>query len=270
MNIETFTNRVFLDNWENIVPNIPSSSIDLILTSPPYNVKLGDNKLNKNKYKSYDDNMDYDDYLGWMRSLFDESFRVLKKGGRIAINIGDGENGAITTHSDFTYMLKNEFDFVPITTIVWDKNQIGSSTAWGSFKSPRCPSFPTQFEFVIVMGKETKYHEGDPSKISISKENFIRNSRALWRITPETQMMSKYDHPAMFPIELPLRLIDHLTYIDDIVMDTFSGIATTCCAAKMLNRKYIGIEKDQHYFNGGNERLGLIPELNQNGLPSWL
>jgi hypothetical protein len=74
---------------------------------------------------------------------------------------------SVPTHVDFTYnllhLLDNEpnhseeyDDFKMITTIVWDKNQIGGATSWGSWKSPSQPSFPTQFEFVIVVGKGTK------------------------------------------------------------------------------------------------------------------
>ena len=269
-------NEIYLGKWENVMPKIDSNSIDLIITSPPYNVNLGNNKLKKDKYESYDDNMPYNQYLAWMKKLFTECNRVLRVGGRLCVNIGDGANGSVPTHVDFTHILLHlndklpHADFYPeykvekldlddfkmMTTIVWDKKQIGSSTAWGSWKSPSQPSFPTQFEFIIVVGKGSLNHPGDKEKITIDKEEFMRNSRALWSFPPETAMMKKYNHPAAFPEELPQRLIQQLSYADDVVLDPFSGAGTTCAVAKKLGRKYIGIEMSEEYHATSLERLG--------------
>jgi len=256
--IETFTNQIINDKWENVMPQIPDNSVDIIITSPPYNVGLGSNRFKKDKYDSYDDNMPYEDYLNWMDKLFTECYRTLKVGGRICINIGDGSNGSVPTHADFTIRMRDKHKFIPMTTIVWDKKQIGASTAWGSYQSPSCPSFPTQFEFIIVMAKETTKHEGDKSKISIGAKEFQKNSRALWSFLPETRMMQEFGHPAMYPEELPHRLIQHLTYEDDIVLDPFSGAGTTCAVAKKLRRRYIGIEMSQKYYDVSLRRLGQI------------
>lgn len=264
------------------MPNVPDGTVDLIVTSPPYNVDLGNNKHKKDAYEEYDDNLPYDEYLKWMSSLFNECNRVLKTGGRLCVNIGDGANGSVPTHVDFTYRLLNQHNvpydnfepFQMMTTIVWDKNQIGASTAWGSWQSPSQPSFPTQFEFIIVVAKGTTKHEGDKSKITVSGDDFIRNSRALWRFAPETDMMKKYDHPAMFPEELPRRLIDQLTYRDDVVLDPFSGAGTTCAVAKQMGRQYIGIEMTPKYHSRSMDRLALIPnstyDANGNVTPEWM
>ncbi|MFA5313372.1 MAG: site-specific DNA-methyltransferase, partial [Methanomassiliicoccales archaeon] len=201
------------------MPTIPDSIVDIIITSPPYNVNLGNNKHKKDAYAEYDDNMLYDDYLNWMDGLYEECYRVLKPGGRICINIGDGANGSVPTHADFTIRLRDKHKFLMLTTILWNKKQIGASTAWGSWKSPSQPSFPTPFEFIIVMAKDTLKHEGDPSKITVTNEEFISNSRALWEVKPETEMMKKYGHPAMYPEELVRRLLKQLTYEGDVVLD---------------------------------------------------
>jgi len=153
----SMVNQIHLGTWEDVMDRIPKDSVDIIITSPPYNVNLGKNKFKKDKYDTYDDNMPYKNYLKWMDMLFAQSWKVLKSGGRICINIGDGANGQVTTHADFTIQMKRYF--IPMTTIVWDKKQIGASTAWGSYQSPSQPSFPTQFEFVIVMAKDTLKHE---------------------------------------------------------------------------------------------------------------
>jgi len=277
--IEEVTDRLFNEKWENFLPDIPSNFVDIVITSPVYNVSLGNNKFrDKNKgYDSCDDNMPYEDYLEWMDKLFSECYRVLKPGGRIAINIGDGSNGSIITHVDFSVMMRDKHKFIPITTIVWNKKQIGGSTSWGSYQSPSNPSFPTPFEFIIVMAKETRQHVGDVSKISVSGKDFQRNSRALWEFPPETRMMELYGHPAAFPEELPRRLIDQLTYEGDVVLDPFSGIGTTCSVAKQMKRHYIGIEISEKYHNTALQRIGKIPTITEkiiNGkkvdIPDWL
>jgi len=273
--INDFINKIFNDKWENILPLIPDNSVDIVITSPPYCVDLGNNKFRgKDKgYDVYDDNMPYEEYLTWISDLFYNCNRVLKTGGRLCVNIGDGKNGKVPTHSDFTHILTREIcrgswsakvstgNFKPfemLTTIVWDKNQIGARTAWGSFQSPSQPSFPTPFEFIIVVSKGVLKHEGDKNKISVSKNDFINNSNSLWKISPETQMMKKYDHPAMFPKEIPRRLIDQLSYEEDVVLDPFSGAGTTCAVAKEMNRRYIGIEMSEKYVDISRSRLSLI------------
>lgn len=630
--------EIHLGPWEDVMPRIDSGSVDLIITSPPYNVNLGNNKHKKDKYDTYDDNMPYEDYLIWICKLFVECNRVLKSGGRLCVNIGDGANGSVPTHADFTYEALNLFedcaqkdldaegyeDFKMMTTIVWDKNQIGASTAWGcyddrtrvltqngfkyfkdvdihnekiatvnpktreleyhfasnkiekpyngkmlhfknktidlmvtpnhnmvykkkrdihgwhfrradecvvsescfpqrhnglsaedvnvfvlpkvemgkrakkvyvqsqknlnismdlwlkflgifftdgnvyfgersytvsiyqskpdyideikqcldmlpfdfkykssknewyccskqlasylskfknskdtilpsfidtlsqrqkrlfikwvfmgdgtirnnklqrmyamestyanqmarllieagysvsikirepspkkrtlngktirenkkgliiyvkssenyrvskrsvsevkyqgtvycltvpnhimiverngkisicgnSWQSPSQPSFPTQFEFILVFCKGTLKHEGDKNKITVDKDEFIRNSRALWTFPPETDMMKKYDHPAMFPEELPQRLIQQLSYADDVVLDPFSGAGTTCAVAKRTGRKYIGIEMSEKYHKTSKRRVDNVPDMvvQDDGAmtPSWM
>ena len=290
-----FINGIHLGKWEKMMPQLDSNSIDLIVTSPPYNVSLGvNNKHKKDAYAECDDNMPYNEYLEWMEKLFMECNRVLKEGGRLCINIGDGANGSVPTHVDFTYKMLHLFDknqslerqelaecdtspylpFKMMTTIVWDKSQIGAPTAWGSWKSPSCPSFPTQFEFIIIVAKGTTKHIGDNALITVTGDDFICNSRALWTFSPETRMMKDYGHPAMFPEELPRRCIDQLTYKNDIILDPFSGAGTTCTAAKRMGRQYIGFEMTEEYVTRSIERTDLVPKTvtTEDGceVPAWM
>lgn len=277
--IEELTNKIHLGKWEDVMPTIPNDSVDIVITSPVYNVGLGNNKFrDKDKgYDSCDDNMPYTEYLDWMDKLFAECYRALKPGGRIAINIGDGANGQVATHADFTVRMRDKHKFIPMTTIVWDKKQIGGSCSWGSYQSPSCPSFPTQFEFIIVMAKETTKHEGDKKDITVEGKEFQRNSRALWSFPPETRMLELYGHPAAFPEELPRRLLQQLSYANDIVLDPFSGVGTTSVVAKKLRRKFIGIEMSKKYYETSLRRLGETPEMvvKKDGnkemvLPDWM
>ena len=194
----------------------------------------------------------------------DESYCVANFAVHNCINIGDGANGQQTTHADFTVNMK-KIGFIPITTIVWEKSQVGNRFSWGSWCSPSQPSFPKPQEYIVLMAKETLKHEGDKSKITVTAEEFKRNSLALWKFPPETRMMKLYNHPAVFPEELPRRLIQQLTYEDDIVLDPFSGSGTTCAIAKSLKRKYIGTEMSKNYYETSLRRLGATPAIISRG-----
>lgn len=110
--------------------------------------------------------------------------------------------------------------------------------------SASSPSFPRGFEYILIFGKTQKLiHKGEST---MTKEEFIEYSNGLWVFAPEKKQ-KEYGHPAMFPIELPLRIIKMLTYKNDIVLDPFSGTATTGIACIKTGRNYIGIEKDSEY-----------------------
>jgi len=224
---------------------IKDDSLDLTITSPPYNVDLGNNKLNKNPYDLYNDNKEHQDYIGWLKTIFEKIYDKTKLGGRCVINIGDGKNGAVPTHSDIIQFMK-ELNWIPMSTIIWNKNQVGNRTAWGSFLSPSSPSFPTPFEYILVF--YNRYHKKlNKGVTDLTKEEFIRNSLAMWNFAGEKK--SKTGHPAAFPIELPLRCIKQFTWIGDKVLDIFGGSGTTGVACKQLKRDFILIEKIPEYVS---------------------
>lgn len=232
--------------------DIPDGSVNCIITSPPYNVNLGNNKFKKKGYNSYNDNLSHSEYLTWIETAIKLAYSKLAHDGRICINIGDGKNGKVTTHSDFIQILKNN-GFHIISTIIWNKKATNNRTAWGSFMSPSCPSFPTMFEYIIIAGKTDKLiHKGTPT---ITKEEFIEYSNSMWTFAPEYHQ-KEIGHPAVFPIELPYRCIQMLTYENDIVLDIFMGSGTTGLACINTNRRFIGIEKDDNYFEIAQKRIG--------------
>lgn len=157
------------------------------------------------------------------------------------------------THSDIIQFMTNELNYIYITTIVWDKSQVGSRTAWGSFKSPSCPSFPTQFEFILVFAKNDRklQYKGETD---LTKEEFIEWSLALWKFAPETRQ-KKIGHPAMFPEELAKRCIKMFSWKGANVLDPFSGAGTTCKVANDLNRNFIGFEISDAYCELANKRI---------------
>jgi site-specific DNA-methyltransferase (adenine-specific) len=217
-------------------------SVDCIITSPPYNVGLS--------YNEYDDSKEYSDYLAWMTDVFNSCYRVLTADGRMCINIGDGKNGSIPTHSDFIQICKR-IGFKVMTIIVWNKNTTSRRTAWGSFMSASAPSFPRNFEYILVFSKSKKLLSKGES--TISKDDFIKWSNGMW--TFNTEKLSHVGHPAAFPIELPTRLLRMLTYKDAVVLDMFIGSGTTAIACIKEKRQYIGFEISQEYVDIANKRI---------------
>lgn len=239
-------------NSYEIVKKLEDDSIDLVVTSPPYNVDLGNNKYNKSKYNSYEDNLPQKEYLNQLKGLFADLMPKLKSGARVCINIGAKANGRIATHSDIIQFM-NELGYLNVTQIIWDKSQVGNRTSWGSFCSPSCPSFPTPFEYILVFAKDSLKLQ-EKGETDLTKEEFIDWSLALWKFAPESQM-KKMGHPAMFPKELPRRLIKMFSWKGATVLDPFSGLGTTGVVCKELGRKYIGIELDPDYYRKAKERI---------------
>ena len=245
-------NKIYNGDCGELVSKLDDNSIDLTITSPPYNINLGKNKYNKNSYDKYEDNKEHTTYLVWLESIFNLLYYKMKDGGRVVINIGDSKNGAIPTHSDIIQFM-HVIGYFSLTTIIWQKNTVGNRTAWGSFLSPSCPSFPTPFEYILVFYKKFKklQYKGETD---LTREEFIKWAYAIWNIAPEKNQ-KRTGHPAMFPIILAERCIKMFTWKNALVLDPFCGSGTTCVAAKNLDRQYIGFELSEKYCEISEKRL---------------
>jgi len=246
--------KLYLGESEKVIPTLKNNSIDLVVTSPPYNVDLGNNKFNDNPYNLYNDNKDHWDYINWMRDdIFNPIYDKLKSGGRVAINIGDGKNGRVPTHVDIIHFMTRELKYLPMATIIWRKSQISNRFSWGSYQSPSSPSFPKPFEYIMLFAKDdVKLQE--KGETDITAKEFKEWAYAEWNMTPETKM-KKIGHPAMFPIELPRRLIKMLSWKNATVLDPFNGAGTTGLACNELGRNYIGIEMSKEYCDITKNRI---------------
>lgn len=158
-----------------------------------------------------------------------------------------------------------EIGWLPYTTIVWNKQNIGNRTAWGSFMSASSPSFPTPFEYILVFCKNAykmPYHCLEHGlKDDISKEDFIQWSLALWEFPGD----NKNDHPAPFPIELPTRCLKLFSFLNSNVYDPFMGSGTTAVACIRNNRNYTGSEISETYYQMALKRIAVEVE-NQKSL----
>ncbi len=247
---------------ENIIPNevidkifckssvqmddIPDSSIHLMVTSPPYNAK-----------KEYDEDLSLEEYLGLLKSVFEETYRKLVPGGRACINIANlGRKPYIPLHSYIiNYML--EIGYLMRGEIIWNKASSASpSTAWGSWLSAANPVLRDIHEYILIFSKESFSRKKGVRENSINKEEFLEWTKSIWTF-PAVSARS-IGHPAPFPIELPHRLIQMYTFVNDVVLDPFCGSGSTCIAAKNANRHYIGYDISKEYVTLAENRLNTL------------
>ena len=246
-------NQIICSDALTALRAIEDNSVDLVLTSPPYNFDMN--------YDEHNDKSESSDYLSTLTIIFGECIRVLKVGGRLIINIQPNYKEYYPTHHAITSAMI-ERGLIWRGEIVWLKNNLKKLTAWGSWKSPSCPYLSYPFEFIEVFSKETIKHTGDKENIDITKEEFIEYVNGHWSIAPETRM-KKFNHPAMFPEELVKRCIKLFSYKNDLVLDPFNGAGTTTFVANLLERRYIGIDISETYCEIAKERISSTNLLNK-------
>jgi DNA modification methylase len=238
-------NQIICSDALSALQKMESGSVDLVLTSPPYNFDMD--------YDEHNDKSDSVDYLTTLVGIFDECIRVLKSGGRLIINIQPNYKEYYPSHHAITTAMI-ERGLIWRGEIVWLKNNLKKLTAWGSWMSPSCPYLSYPFEFIEVFSKDTLKHFGDKENIDLTKEEFIEYVNGHWSIAPETRM-KKFNHPAMFPEELAKRCIKLFSYKNDLVLDPFNGAGTTTYVANLLGRRYIGIDISESYCKIAEERI---------------
>lgn len=238
--------QLYNDDCVKRMKELPDNSIDIILTSPPYNFGM--------EYSTYEDKRPYDEYLDWLLSVWKECYRILKDDGRIIVNIQPISSDGYLTHHDIAKQLI-DIGFKYKAEILWEKNNYNCAyTTWGSWKSPSAPYIKYSWEFIYVFCKNDLTHKGNKENIDITDEEFKQYTYGKWSIAPEINM-KKYNHPAMFPEELPYRCLKLFSYQGDTVLDPFMGTGTTGVVCKKLKRNFIGIELDKEYFNTAKQRI---------------
>lgn len=228
---------------------IKPNSIDLIVTSPPYNVDI--------EYEGYRDNIPYEKYLEFTEKWLRKAYDLLKPDGRICLNIpldksrGRTGEGFQSVYVDVVSIAK-EIGFRYFSTIIWNESNISRRTAWGSFASASAPYVIAPVEVIVLLYKHTWKKLG--SGISdITPEEFKQWTLGLWTFPGENP--KRVHHPAPFPLELPKRCIKLFSYVGDIVLDPFVGSGTTLIAAYLLKRKAIGVDISRKYCEIAKNRL---------------
>lgn len=230
---------------------VPSSSVHMIITSPPYNVGI--------EYSDYDDKRQYAEYRYWLADVWRECFRVLKRGGRLALEVAPtGIREFVPLHHDLSRDIRAA-KFTHRAEILWAKqNMSAPRTAWGSWTNPSHPHIIPSWEYVELFHKESWKLEGDPLKIDIQPEEFRDWSDGVWEISPDTKRI--LGHPATFPEELIRRLLLYFTYRGNTVMDPFGGTGTVAAVAKRIGRHYLQIDHSETYCIAASTRVSRVVE----------
>jgi len=226
---------------------LEDKSVDLVITSPPY-WQLKDYGI-ENQI-GYNDS--YEEYLNNLNLVWKESYRVLNNGCRLCVNIGDQFARAVYYGRYKVIPIRTEiikfceaigFDYMG--AIIWQKkttsNTTGGASLMGSYPTPRNGILSIDYEFILLfkkLGTPIKPTKELKERSKMTKEEWKEYFAGHWNFGGTKQD----GHIAMFPEELPKRLIKMFSFVGDVVLDPFLGSGTTSLAARNLNRNSVGYE----------------------------
>jgi site-specific DNA-methyltransferase (adenine-specific) len=239
---------------------IDKESVDLIVTSPPYNVDI--------KYNSHNDEMPYTDYLKFTKDWLAKAYKLAKSDGRLCLNIPLDKNkgGQQSVYADVTSLAK-KVGWKYHTTIIWNEQNISRRTAWGSWLSASAPFVIAPVEVILVLYKGAQWKKTSGSgKSDTTREEFLEWTNGVWNFSGESKR--RIGHPAPFPVELPRRCIKLFSFVGDTVLDPFVGSGTTLVACSETGRKGVGVEIDVNYCKLARRRLIREANAGQMTLPS--
>jgi len=240
---------------------IANASVSLIITSPPY-WQLKDYGVKEQI--GFDD--DYGTYINNLNLVWQECFRVLHNGCRLCINVGDqfarsvyyGRYKVIPIHSEIIRFCETlGFDFMG--KIIWQKtttmNTTGGGAVMGSFPYPRNGIVKLDFEYILLFKKQgnAPTPSKEQKKLSImTNEEWNTFFSGHWNFTGAKQDK----HLAMFPEELPRRLIKMFSFVGETVLDPFAGSGTTAHVARELSRNSVNYEINPEFIPLIRGKLG--------------
>ena len=232
---------------------LPDESVHLIVTSPPY-WQLKD-------YGADDQigfNDDYETYVNHLNLVWSECFRVLQKGCRLCVNIGDqfarstyyGRYKVIPIHTEIIKFCEViGFDFMG--QIIWQKsttmNTSGGGSVMGSYPYPRNGIVKLDFEYILLFKKRgvaPKPSKQQKESSAMTNEEWNTYFSGHWYFNGVKQDK----HLAMFPEELPHRLIKMFSFPGETVLDPFLGSGTTSLASRKLGRNSVGYEINENFL----------------------
>ena len=267
-----YIDKIFLGDCESVLKNLPSESVDLIFTSPPYADQ---------RQKTYG-GVKPDEYVDWFLPKADEFFRVLKPSGTFVLNIKERVvNGERHTYVIDLILEMRKRGWLWTEEFMWHKKN--------SYPGKWPNRFRDNWERLIQFNKSRKfamYQEavmvpvGDwaPGRLAnLSETDKIRDESRVgsgfgknvsnWvgrdMVYPNNVLhiateSSNKRHSAAFPIALPTWFIKLFTQPGDITLDPFVGSGTTAAAAALLGRRYVGIDIKEEYVRLTEERLSKV------------
>lgn len=276
------TNKIINGDCIKVMASLPESCVDLIVTSPPYNVGID--------YDTHDDRQSMEDYWQFTKDWLSESYRILKDDGRIAVNIPYEVNvqdrgGRILFMSEFYQIMKNlGFKFFGLVDLDENSPHRSKTTAWGSWMSPSAPYIYNPKECVILGYKKNhiKKVKGEPQwkgeLVDLEQEDGTIKQKMMYQEEDKKEFMSlvygqweyfadtKQQTKATFSMDIPSKAIKILTYKNDIVLDPFTGSGTSIVSAEILNRRWIGIELSPNYCEVAKKRVQHFVDIKKQGV----
>lgn len=241
---------------------LENSSVHLVITSPPY-WQLKD--YGTENQIGYHDS--YEDYINHLNLVWKECYRVLDDGCRLCVNIGDqfarsvyyGRYKVIPIRTEIIKFCESiGFDYMG--AIIWQKktttNTTGGASLMGSYPYPRNGVLSIDYEFILLfkkLGKPKRPDRETKLKSAMTKEEWSEYFRGHWNFGGTRQS----NHIAMFPEELPHRLIKMFSFVGDTVLDPFLGSGTTSIVAKKLQRNSVGYEINSEFKTIIQDKLGM-------------
>ncbi len=242
--------------------NVPDNSVQLIITSPPY-WQLKD--YGTDFQIGYNDS--YEEYINNLNLVWKESYRVLDNGCRLCVNIGDqfarsvyyGRYKVLPIRTEIIKFCESiGFDYMG--AIIWQKktttNTTGGASLMGSYPTPRNGIVSIDYEFILIfkkLGTPKRPDKETKEKSRMTKEEWKTYFSGHWNFSGAKQD----GHIAVFPEELPKRLIKMFAFVGDTVLDPFLGSGTTSLAAKNLGRNSIGYEINREFLPFIKKKLNI-------------
>jgi site-specific DNA-methyltransferase (adenine-specific) len=234
--VERLPPNVEIEQADAAALPLPDDLVDLIVTSPPYNLDLAYGA-------GIDDNLDYATYLDRVSEWAQEMYRVAGVNGRAAINVPlDTMAGGTPrpVYADWIARLQWA-GWTYRSTLVWDEQTVTKSTARGSIGQPSAPYVAAPVEMIILVHRGSWAVERPGVVSDLTREESVAwqgPAAGLWRFGGS----SNPDYPGTFPPELPRRLIKLLSWPGDTVLDPFCGSGTTIRVAQTLGRSAYGFD----------------------------
>jgi DNA modification methylase len=262
-----------MHNWAKIylgdsrvMTEIEDGGIDLVVTSPPYwHIK----DYGVSGQIGYGQSLH--EYLIDLYRAWRECFRVIREGGRLCINVGDqfaraavyGRYKVIPLHAEFINQCEHiGFDF--LGAIIWQKkttmNTSGGAVVMGSYPFPPNGIVEIDYEFILIFKKPGPSKKVSPeikAASELTKAEWKEYFAGHWHFGGVRQV----GHEAMFPEELPRRLIRMFSFVGDTVLDPFLGSGTTVKAALDLSRNAVGYEINPDFLEAIPRKIGSSDRL---------
>jgi site-specific DNA-methyltransferase (adenine-specific) len=255
------THHKIINGDSRKMTDLKDSSVHLVITSPPYWQLKDYGSANQIGYHE-----SYESYINNLNLVWKECYRVLYPGCRLCVNIGDqfarsvyyGRYKVIPIREEIIKFCENAgFDYMG--AIIWQKvttsNTTGGGVQMGSYPYPRNGILKLDYEFILIFKKL-----GDAPKPSKENKELSKMTAEEWNSFFVGHWnfagVKQDNHIAMFPEELPRRLIKMFSFVGDTVLDPFAGSGTTNLAAKNLSRSSIGFEINAEFFPIIKQKLG--------------